>query len=279
MGDKQRKGLSMAMLKRLVSTIASTLGFQDGKEQRSSPGEQDLFAYPWDKSSLKSMPIELKQFEKLDAFAQKVSATSSVESLVSVLLREAHSDLEKVRVIWIWICHHIEYDGASESSEPADVFRSGKSVCAGYAALFEKMCSIAGIGCKYLSGYAKGYSYKERKNVKDKLHAWNAVYINGRWHLVDCTWGSGYMENSKFTFRYNYFYFLTHPAVFIDSHFPKDSKWQLLKPTLSEQEFGSSDRQLPSFFSKQLTAVSQKHATKTAQTPESVLDKLFTIFH
>lgn len=30
-------------------------------------------AYPWDKSSLKSMPVDLQQFEKLDAYALKVS--------------------------------------------------------------------------------------------------------------------------------------------------------------------------------------------------------------
>lgn len=255
-------------------------GFQDGEEQRSSPGEQDLFAYPWDKSSLKSMPIELKQFEKLDAYARKVSATSSVEVLVRVLLLEAHSDLEKVRAICIWICHHIEYDGANTSSDPAVVLRSGKSICAGYAALFEKMCSIAGIRCKYLTGYAKGYSYKEGKNVKDKYHAWNAVYLRGRWHLLDCTWASGFVDDGKFTFRYKEFYFLTHPAIFINDHFPEDSKWQLLKPTLSEQEFGGSERQAPSFFSQQLVAVSpETSATKTAQAPESILDKLLTIFH
>ncbi|XP_066472164.1 kyphoscoliosis peptidase-like isoform X2 [Tiliqua scincoides] len=208
--------------------------------------------YPWDKSSLKSMPIDLQQLEKLDAYARKVSARSSVESLVSVLLQEAHSDLEKVRAIWMWICHHIEYDGTSASYEPADVLQSGKTVCAGYARLFEKMCSIAGIGCKYLAGYAKGYSFKEGKDVKDKRHAWNAVYIDGRWHLLDCTWASGFVKDGKFTFSYDEFYFLTHPAVFINDHFPEDSKWQLLKPTLSEQEFGRNKRLSMLFFYRSL---------------------------
>lgn len=30
-------------------------------------------AYPWDKSSLKSIPLDLQKFEKLDAYASKVS--------------------------------------------------------------------------------------------------------------------------------------------------------------------------------------------------------------
>lgn len=37
----------------------------------------------------------------------QVTAKSSVEELVKTLLRVAHTDLEKVRAIWTWICHHI----------------------------------------------------------------------------------------------------------------------------------------------------------------------------
>lgn len=36
-----------------------------------------------------------------------MTAKGSVEDLVKTLLRVAHTDLEKVRAIWTWICHHI----------------------------------------------------------------------------------------------------------------------------------------------------------------------------
>ena len=65
--------------------------------------------------------------------------------------------------------------------------------------------SLAGIRCKKLSGFSKGASYKPGKVFKgDSDHAWNAVYLDGGWHLLDSTWGSGFVENSctKFTFRY-----------------------------------------------------------------------------
>uniref|UniRef100_A0A8D0GWX5 Uncharacterized protein n=1 Tax=Sphenodon punctatus TaxID=8508 RepID=A0A8D0GWX5_SPHPU len=65
-------------------------------------------AYPWDQSILKSLPVNLKEFEKLDAYASKVSVRSSVEKLVQALLQEAQTDLEKTRAIWMWICHHID---------------------------------------------------------------------------------------------------------------------------------------------------------------------------
>ncbi|PKK21172.1 kyphoscoliosis peptidase [Columba livia] len=203
-------------------------GFQSTEAPRS-PGGKDLHAYPWDKSSLKSMPVDLRQFEKLDAYALKVNVTNSVEELVKALLKQARTDLEKVRAIWMWICHHIEYDvvGYRDKSQLS-------------TELFEHMCSIAGIQCMKLSGYSKGFGYKIGQTFTgDSDHAWNAVYLEGRWHLLDSTWGSGSVDDSltKFTFRYNEFYFLTHPALFINNHFPDNSNWQLLKPTLTLKDF------------------------------------------
>ncbi|NXK17738.1 KY peptidase, partial [Arenaria interpres] len=220
-------------------------GFQSTEAPRP-PGGKDLHAYPWDKSSLKSMLVDLQQFEKLDAYALKVNVKSSVEDLVTALLKQARTDLEKVRAIWMWICHHIEYDivgyhdKSQLSSKPLDVLQRGKSICEGYAGLFEQMCSIAGIQCMKLSGYSKGYGYEMGQTFTgDSDHAWNAVYLDGRWHLLDSTWGSGTVDKSftKFTFRYNEFYFLTHPALFINNHFPDNSNWQLLKPTLTLKDF------------------------------------------
>ncbi|XP_048346510.1 kyphoscoliosis peptidase-like isoform X2 [Sphaerodactylus townsendi] len=246
-------------------------GFPDYEEKRRSlPDEQDLHAYPWDRSNLKSMPIDLQQFKNLDAYAAKVNTRSNVEDLVSVLLQEAHSDLEKVRAIWIWISHHIEYDVEAYHDEskifckPAEVLQSGKSVCAGYSNLFEKMCSIAGIQCKNLSGHAKGRGYKPGKVFRgDSNHAWNAVFLHGRWHLLDSTWGSGYTMD-KFIFRYNEFYFLTHPALFIAEHFPEDYKWQLLKPTLTLPQFERHIQYRSCFFARGLVAATP--ATAVIQT-------------
>ncbi|KAJ7324978.1 hypothetical protein JRQ81_017998, partial [Phrynocephalus forsythii] len=222
---------------------------ENGKRRPRPPSLKDQHAYPWDKSCLKSMPFDLKQFEKLDAYAKKVTAKNSVEELVKTLLRVTRTDLEKVRAIWTWICHHIEYDIVGffnkdkQSFKPKDVLQSGKTICEGYAGLFEQMCSIAGVQCMNLSGYCKGHGYRAGQTFTGGYdHAWNAVYLDGRWHLVDSTWGSGSIDDcfSKFTFRYNEFYFLTHPALFINNHFPDNNNWQLLKPTVTLKQFESN---------------------------------------
>ncbi|XP_007434811.1 kyphoscoliosis peptidase [Python bivittatus] len=218
---------------------------------------QNLTAYPWDNSCLKSKPLDLKQFEKLDAYAKKVTAKRTVEELVQTLLRVAHTDLEKVRAIWMWISHHIEYDVVgfhdkkNQSYKPQDVLQSGKSICEGYAGLFEQMCSIAGVHCMNLSGYSKGYGYRTGQTFEGAYdHAWNAVYLDGRWHLVDSTWGSGFVDDrcSKFTSRYNEFYFLTHPALFINNHFPGNDNWQLLKPTVTLKQFENNMLYMSNFY-------------------------------
>ncbi|XP_067394720.1 kyphoscoliosis peptidase [Emydura macquarii macquarii] len=224
-------------------------GFQEnGKKRLPLPGGKDLHAYPWDKSNLKSMTLDLQQFEKLDAYASKVSVKNSIEELVKALLQKARTDMEKVRAIWMWICHHIEYDVVAlhnkdlRSCEPADVLQTGKSICSGYAGLFQQMCSLAGVQCMKLTGYSKGYSYRPGQSFTgDSNHAWNAVYLDGRWHLLDSTWGSGSVDSCcKFTFEYKEFYFLTHPALFINDHFPDNSNWQLLKPVLTLKEYESN---------------------------------------
>ncbi|XP_030072325.1 kyphoscoliosis peptidase [Microcaecilia unicolor] len=250
-------------------------GFQvDNDAIHQQKLEKGIYAYPWDRTNLKSLSIDLKKLEKLDGYASKVDVTSSIEDLVKVLLKEANTDLEKVRAIWMWICHHIEYDvigyknTANALTSPIDVLQSRKSICEGYAGLFERMCSIAGIECIKLSGYAKGYGYKVGQNFSgDSDHAWNAVFLEGSWHLLDSTWGAGHCNNNctQFTFKYEEYYFLTHPALFIGKHFPEDKKWQLLQPTVSLKQYETDITCGPGFYNAGLLSAHPETAIiKTA---------------
>ena len=57
--------------------------------------------------------------------------------------------------------------------------------------------------CVTVPGYSKGFGYQTGQSFSGEFdHAWNAVYREGRWHLVDSTWGSGLVATttSKFTF-------------------------------------------------------------------------------
>nr|CAC12744.2 Ky protein [Mus musculus] len=252
---------AMPQLLKKFSLAKRLQGDKNGNMRPRQPGGKDAHAYPWDRSSLKSMPLDLRLFEKLDASASQVTVKSGLNELVSDLLQEAHSDLERVRAIWIWICHHIEYDveAAQEKDrqafKPTDVLRTQKTNCDGYAGLFERMCRVAGVQCVTVPGYSKGFGYQTGQSFSGEFdHAWNAVYLEGRWHLVDSTWGSGLVDTttSKFTLDllYNEFYFLTHPALFIEDHFPDNKNWQLLKPPQSLRQFENSMYHKSEFYNK-----------------------------
>nr|XP_058920126.1 kyphoscoliosis peptidase isoform X2 [Kogia breviceps] len=202
---------AMPQLLKKFSLAKRLQGDKNGNTRPRQPGGKDAHAYPWDRSSLKSMALDLRQFEKLDTYASQVTVKSGLDALVSDLLQEAHSDLERVRAIWIWICHHIEYDieAAQEKDrqafKPTTILQTQKTNCDGYAGLFERMCS------------------------------------------------------------YNEFYFLTHPALFIEDHFPDNKNWQLLKPPQSLRQFENNMYHKSEFYNKgMLSAHPQTSIIKTA---------------
>ena len=53
-------------------------------------------------------------------------------------------------------------------------------------AFFKFCCSLNGYGCITISGLLKGF---QSDFNYEKKHLWNAVFINGSWHLVDCHLG------------------------------------------------------------------------------------------
>ncbi|KAL4608353.1 kyphoscoliosis peptidase [Arapaima gigas] len=259
-------------------------------DQNSTQGyKTNVYVYPWDGSNLKSMLIDLNQFKQLDDYASKVGARNSVKALVQDLLKGTNRDIEKLRSIWMWVTHHIEYDvqgyfnPSQRSGSPDDVLRTGKGVCAGYSSVFQQMCSLAGIECQKVSGHSKGFQYKPGKRFTGSGdHAWNAIRLDGKWHLLDSTWGAGHVskDGHRFTFKYNEFYFLTHPALFVEDHFPLDGQWQLLKPQRSLKQFEDAMLKKSGFYNSGLLSVKPEAPTiksdgKTTVTINSSAPRLF----
>lgn len=145
-----------------------------------------------------------------------VSTPSSVEhnmnQLVHYLIKGERDDYEKAKVIAIWIATHIAYDNYSfaagvgkESGKKASsrlkagaqdadsVFKTRIGTCVGYADLYQKMLSIAGIASQQVHGYAitraaSLVDAKHRIRSETVGHAWNSVSLPGRKILVDITW-------------------------------------------------------------------------------------------
>ncbi|XP_063813469.1 uncharacterized protein LOC135051488 [Pseudophryne corroboree] len=74
------------------------------------------------------------------------SQNASVKEIVHKITKKSTNNIEKIRAIWIWLCHNISYDvegylGLSQKLyRPEDVLEKRKAVCSGYAGLCKEMC-------------------------------------------------------------------------------------------------------------------------------------------
>ncbi|OCT96581.1 hypothetical protein XELAEV_18008787mg [Xenopus laevis] len=192
----------------------------------------------------------------------------SIQETVRGITEEARNDLEKIRAIWIWLCHNISYDvegylGLSQKIyQPEDVLALGKGVCSGYAGLFKEMCRELGIGCREIAGYSRATEYSDRHNFHrtKSNHMWNSVELDNDWYLLDACWGAGTVDLQEKSFipSYDDFFFLTDPEDFIETHWPDDATWQLLETVVPFQEFEKKIFKTSEFFRLHLFIISPK---------------------
>jgi len=190
-------------------------------------------------------PLFSRDFTAVDkaVLSLPASAQTSPEKLIHALDEIADTYWEKTRAIWIWITHNITYDtdsyfsGRPGPTDAEGTFKACSSVCNGYAELFVLLAEGLKLEAVKISGYGKGYSYNEGTIPDGTNHAWNAIRIEGKWHLFDSTWGAGHLRGRNFEWAYEEFFFDTPPEKMIFSHFPEDSDFQLMKRPVTRKLF------------------------------------------
>lgn len=189
-----------------------------------------------------------------DAASRAVIYSGDLKLLTSNLIKNAATDREKARAIFIWIADNIAYDHhfinkkkkvkpfkpnnksdiSSQFSEWEDdylekVLSRKRAICDGYAKLFNKMSNYAGLETDIVSGYTKD-SPSHIGRMGEENHAWNAIVLDGKYYYLDVTWaagGCGKDEDGKlipFTKSFDNFYWLTPTDKFLRDHFPTDPK-------------------------------------------------------
>ncbi len=179
--------------------------------------------------------------------AVKENPRKNLPYLIEYIRENSADEAEMFRYAHDWVAQNVAYDVEAlrgESRKVTDaygVLQYGKSVCAGYSNALQLLCDELGIECVTISGYGRGASFdpyrEEQMTAPRSNHAWNAVKLEGQWHLVDVTWNSGHVRGGKFQPNFNHHYYKIPPRQFAYRHFPLEEKWQLLDEPLDFKSF------------------------------------------
>ncbi len=202
------------------------------------------------------------------ALSAKPSDEKDFATLAAFLTSKAKGDKEKAWCIYRWVTDRISYNvEALLTKMPGEnsaesVFKSRVCVCEGYSRLFLKLCSEAGLETVKVVGIARSGSKDDKGVPSIESHAWNAIKLDGKWEFVDSTWGSGSVDKKAFVKNFDPQFFMIPPEQIRFTHFPEDSKWQLIEQTITKEEFDKQPLLRPGFFKLGFTAANLSKAAK-----------------
>jgi transglutaminase superfamily protein len=200
-------------------------------------------------------------------------AETSIASVARHIAQRETDPWMRVKALHDYVADRVSYDvesyraGKYPPQDAETVFRTRRSVCAGYANLLSAMGQAAGDEIVVVGGDAR----TDGRDLTGEGHAWNAARIGGRWTLLDPTWDAGFLKEDRFVKRYSTEFLFAPPEVQGLSHFPEEDRWQLRRPPLSRGEFLRQPLMRPLFYAEGFTLVSPDRPQVTV---DAVLEAL-----
>ena len=212
--------------------------------------------------------IRLSSYPFADSIALKVKYRDDLARLSKDLTSALPQQVDKVRSIYRWITHNIAYDYKFINKEREVVWpdcddkpnckeiklefeknlahktaAKKKGTAEGFAYLFKKLCTEAGVTCEVVKGGVRTKPYQAGNNTPNN-HFWNAVYIGKDWYFIDAMLSAGIIkENDEtgklmpFERKENDVYFLSPYEQFRKDHCPEKANWQAILGIQNREKF------------------------------------------
>ncbi len=126
------------------------------------------------------------------------SNNPEIIELAGSLCAGLKTDWEKAMAIHDWMTQNVSYDYAlylagnyTTLNTSESVLKTRTGLCRDYAFLTAAIGRAAGIETRVVYG-------KARSNGEWIGHAWNEMYVDGRWAAMDTSWDAGYIQDNKF---------------------------------------------------------------------------------
>lgn len=199
-----------------------------------------------------------QDYTKIDSIVSTYpNKFESIEIFTDKIKSDFKTDIEKVRATYYWISNNVRYDYKSANNQrnssmsfsseerlsqyqknyAEKAMRRRLAVCEGYSQLLKFSLERLNIKCVVISGFAKTTIRDIGWISKDTNHAWNAVFLDNKWQLIDATWSTGSRPDRPNEFSFRDVYFLINPKQLIWSHRPENDKWQLLNNVINQSAF------------------------------------------
>jgi hypothetical protein len=176
------------------------------------------------------------------------NSTTSTDAIANYINANFKTETDKIRAVFYWTASNITYDipgmnavnfNETVQQKIAKTLKTKKGVCIHYASVFNDLSQKIGIQSYIIEGYTK-----QNGKVSNLAHAWVAAKVDRKWYIFDATWGSGYVNNGRFSKKLNSYYFKADPSTIIASQIPFDYLWQFSNYPITNNEFYEGKTQI-----------------------------------
>ena len=141
--------------------------------------------------------VNLKLKDEKQLYLQSTEMVNWNKDMLAIkkakeLTKDAKTEDEKFQAIYDYVTQNIKYDNKKAATIQAGyipsidtVLKSQSGICYDYSVLTAAMLRSLDIPTKLVMGY--------KSDIKE-YHAWNEVYLNGKWVIVDTTYDSDYVQ-------------------------------------------------------------------------------------